>query len=166
MIMVIGLGLAPVAVGMATSPVAGLISADQALFLAAISLLATLLVATLAGGILRLIPIICGIGAGYVAAVIMGVVDFQPLFDRPWFAIPNFTTPALNWNAVLYMIPVAIAPAIEHIGDMLAISSVTGKKYLTKPGLKNTLLGDGLATTFAGMVGGPPNTTYSEVTAR
>ncbi|WP_257266349.1 uracil-xanthine permease family protein [Endozoicomonas sp. ONNA2] len=163
-IMVIGLGLAPVAVGMATSPVAGLISADQALFLAAISLLATLLVATLAGGILRLIPIICGIGAGYVAAVIMGVVDFQPLFDRPWFAIPNFTTPALNWNAVLYMIPVAIAPAIEHIGDMLAISSVTGKKYLTKPGLKNTLLGDGLATTFAGMIGGPPNTTYSEVT--
>lgn len=163
-IMVIGLGLAPVAVGMATSPVEGLISADQALFLAAISLLATLLVATMAGGILRLIPIICGIGAGYIAAVIMGVVDFQPLFDRPWFAIPNFTTPELNWNAVLYMIPVAIAPAIEHIGDMLAISSVTGKKYLEKPGLKNTLLGDGLATTAAGMLGGPPNTTYSEVT--
>ncbi|WP_422489041.1 uracil-xanthine permease family protein [Endozoicomonas sp. ALE010] len=163
-IMVIGLGLAPVAVGMATSPVEGLISADQALFLAAISLLATLLVATMAGGILRLIPIICGIGAGYIAAVIMGVVDFQPLFDRPWFAIPNFTAPELNWNAVLYMIPVAIAPAIEHIGDMLAISSVTGKKYLEKPGLKNTLLGDGLATTAAGMLGGPPNTTYSEVT--
>ncbi len=159
-IMVIGLGLAPVAVGMATSPVEGVISADQALFLAAISLLATLLVATMAGGILRLIPIICGIGAGYIAAVIMGVVDFQPLFDRPWFAIPNFTTPELNWNAVLYMIPVAIAPAIEHIGDMLAISSVTGKKYLEKPGLKNTLLGDGLATTAAGMLGGPPNTTY------
>lgn len=163
-IMVIGLGLAPVAVGMATSPVEGLISADQALFLAAISLLATLLVATMAGGILRLIPIICGIGAGYIAAVIMGVVDFQPLFDRPWFAIPNFIVPELNWNAVLYMIPVAIAPAIEHIGDMLAISSVTGKKYLEKPGLKNTLLGDGLATAAAGMLGGPPNTTYSEVT--
>lgn len=163
-IMVIGLGLAPAAVGMATSPIEGLISADQALFLAAISLLATLLVATMAGGILRLIPIICGIGTGYIAAVVMGVVDFQPLLDRPWFAIPNFTTPELNWNAVLYMIPVAIAPAIEHIGDMLAISSVTGKKYLDKPGLKNTLLGDGLATTAAGLFGGPPNTTYSEVT--
>ena len=163
-IMVIGLGLAPVAVGMATSEVAGVISSDQALILAAISLLTTLLVATMGGGILKLIPILCGIAAGYLAALAMGVVDFQPLWDRPWFAIPNFATPTFNWNAVLYMIPVAIAPAIEHIGDMLAISSVTGKKYLEKPGLKNTLLGDGLATTAAGMLGGPPNTTYSEVT--
>lgn len=163
-IMVIGLGLAPVAVGMATSPVEGVISADQAILLAALSLITTLLVATMAGGLLKLIPIISGIVVGYVTALVMGVVDFQPLMDRPWFAVPGFTAPAFNWNAVLYMIPVAIAPAIEHIGDMLAISSVTGKKYLDKPGLKNTLLGDGLATTAAGMLGGPPNTTYSEVT--
>ncbi|MGB0360978.1 MAG: uracil-xanthine permease family protein, partial [Endozoicomonas sp.] len=163
-IMVIGLGLAPVAVSMATSTVEGVISADQALLLAAISLLTTLCVATIAGGILKLIPILCGIAVGYVSGIIMGIVDFQPMLDRPWFALPNFVTPEFNWNAVLYMIPVAIAPAIEHIGDMLAISSVTGKKYLEKPGLKNTLLGDGLATTAAGMLGGPPNTTYSEVT--
>ena len=163
-IMVIGLALAPVAVNMATSPVEGVISADQALLLAGISLVVTLLVATMAGGLLKLLPIVCGISAGYVAALVLGVVDFQPVLERPWFAIPHFTTPEFNWNAVLYMIPVAIAPAVEHIGDMLAISSVTNKKYLEKPGLKNTLLGDGLATTVAGMLGGPPNTTYSEVT--
>ncbi len=132
--------------------------------LATLSLLTTLLVATRAGGLFKLIPIISGITVGYIAAMIMGVIDFQPLIDRPWLAMQNFTAPEFNWNAVLYMIPVAIAPAIEHIGDMLAISSVTGKKYLEKPGLKNTLLGDGLATSLAGLFGGPPNTTYSEVT--
>ena len=72
--------------------------------------------------------------------------------------------PEFNWQAVLFIVPVAIAPAIEHIGDMLAISKVTGKDFLEKPGLKKTLLGDGLATSAAAMVGGPPNTTYSEVT--
>ena len=163
-IMVIGLGLAPTAVGMASSGVEGIINADQALILSGVSLITTLLVATVAGGMLKLIPILSGITTGYIVALFMGVIDFQPLFERAWLAMPNFTAPEFNWNAVLFMIPVAIAPAIEHIGDMLAISSVTGKKYLEKPGLQNTLLGDGLATTFAGMLGGPPNTTYSEVT--
>lgn len=163
-IMVIGLGLASTAVGMATSPVAGSISADQALLLAGISLITTLAIATRAQGMLKLLPILGGISSGYIAAVCMGVVDFSPIINSAWFTVPNFTTPEFNWHAVLYMIPVAIAPAIEHIGDMLAISSVTGENYLKKPGLKSTLLGDGLATTFAGMLGGPPNTTYSEVT--
>lgn len=163
-IMVIGLGLASTAVGMATSPVAGSISADQALLLASISLITTLAIATRAQGMLKLLPILGGISSGYIAAVCMGVVDFSPIINSAWFTVPNFTAPEFNWHAVLYMIPVAIAPAIEHIGDMLAISSVTGENYLKKPGLKSTLLGDGLATTFAGMLGGPPNTTYSEVT--
>ncbi|WP_228550558.1 uracil-xanthine permease family protein [Endozoicomonas sp. OPT23] len=163
-IMVIGLGLAPVAVNMASGGANPAIDADTSMMLAGISLLTTLLVATMAGGILKLIPIICGITVGYVTAVFMGVVDFTPVAERAWFAVPNFTAPEFNWNAILFMLPVAIAPAIEHIGDMLAISSVTGKKYLEKPGLKNTLLGDGLATSAAAMFGGPPNTTYSEVT--
>ncbi|WP_263078211.1 uracil-xanthine permease family protein [Endozoicomonas sp. Mp262] len=168
-IMVIGLGLAPVAIQMATSAVEGAggfsgISEGQAILLASISLLTTLLVATMAGGIFKLIPIICGITAGYLTAALMGCVNYQPILDSAWFSVPAFTTPEWNINAVLYMIPVALAPAVEHIGDMLAISSVTGKKYLEKPGLKNTLLGDGLATSVAGFLGGPPNTTYSEVT--
>ncbi len=75
-----------------------------------------------------------------------------------------FVMPEFNWQAILFIVPVAIAPAIEHIGDMLAIGGVTGRKYVEKPGLHRTLLGDGVATSFASLVGGPPNTTYSEVT--
>ena len=76
----------------------------------------------------------------------------------------SFARPVFDVAAILYMLPVALAPAIEHVGDILAISSVTGKDYLKDPGLHRTLLGDGLATSLAGILGGPPNTTYSEVT--
>ena len=78
--------------------------------------------------------------------------------------MPSFTAPEFNWQAIIFILPIAIAPAIEHIGDMLAISNITKQDYLKKPGLKNTLLGDGLATSAAALFGGPPNTTYSEVT--
>jgi len=73
-------------------------------------------------------------------------------------------TPEWNLEAVIFIIPIAIAPAIEHFGDVVAISGVTGKDYLKDPGIKNTMLGDGIATSFASCLGGPPNTTYSEVT--
>jgi uracil permease len=94
----------------------------------------------------------------------MGIIDFSPVSNAAWFAIPSFTAPEFNWQAILFILPIAIAPAIEHIGDMLTISNVTKTDYLKKPGLKNTLLGDGLATSIASLFGGPPNTTYSEVT--
>ena len=109
-------------------------------------------------------PILAGIAVGYVLAWLLGVVDFSPIAAAPWLALPNFVAPEFHWGAILFMIPVAIAPAIEHIGDLLAIGTVTGKNYLQKPGLHRTLLGDGLATSAAALVGGPPNTTYSEVT--
>lgn len=163
-IMVIGLGLAPTAISMANGTANPAINETASVILAGVSLLTTLLVSTVAGGILKLIPILCGVATGYLTAVFMGVVDFTALHEAAWIGMPNFTLPEYNINAILFMIPVAIAPAIEHIGDMLAISSVTGKKYLEKPGLQNTLLGDGLATSAAAMLGGPPNTTYSEVT--
>ncbi|MDD3178597.1 MAG: solute carrier family 23 protein, partial [Candidatus ainarchaeum sp.] len=81
-----------------------------------------------------------------------------------WIEIPKFIFPQFNWKAIILMLPVAIAPIIEHIGDMYAIGNATGNNFIEKPGLKKTLLGDGLATIFAGFLGGPPNTTYSEVT--
>ncbi|WP_286977205.1 solute carrier family 23 protein, partial [Pseudomonas sp.] len=105
-----------------------------------------------------------GVAVGFSLSWFLGVIDFSNVVAAPWFAIPKFVAPELNWSAILFMLPVAIAPAIEHIGDVLAISTVTGKNYLKKPGLHRTLLGDGLATSAAGMLGGPPNTTYSEVT--
>ena len=163
-IMVIGLALAPVAVSMATGETSDNISYGQAIFLSMASLLVTLLLAVLGRGLLRLVPIIGGIATGYALALIMGVVDFTPVREAAWLSIPNFTAPSFHWAAILFMIPVAIAPAVEHIGDMVAIGSVTRKNYLEKPGLHRTLLGDGLATTAAALFGGPPNTTYSEVT--
>lgn len=163
-IMVIGLALAPVAVSMATGETSDNIGYGAAIFLSMASLLVTLLLAVFGRGLLRLVPIIGGITTGYVLALLMGVVDFTPVREAAWLSVPSFTAPSFHWAAILFMIPVAIAPAVEHIGDMVAIGSVTRKNYLEKPGLHRTLLGDGLATTVAALFGGPPNTTYSEVT--
>ncbi|CAG35403.1 related to uracil permease [Desulfotalea psychrophila LSv54] len=102
-----------------------------------------------------------GVLANYTSSQLLSL---KPITDSAWFAIPHFTFPEWNWSAVLFIVPIAIAPAIEHFGDVLAIRSVTGKDYLEEPGIQNTLLGDGVATSIASFLGGPPNTTYSEVT--
>jgi uracil permease len=167
-IMTIGLGLAPLAVHMASGRTGDgssqLIPYDTAIWISMISLVVTIIMSVWAKGIFRLIPIMIGVIVGYILSWFTGIVDTTAVEQAPWFAVPNFTTPAFSWNAILFMIPVAIAPAIEHIGDVLAIGNVTRKNYLEKPGLHRTLLGDGLATSAASMLGGPPNTTYSEVT--
>lgn len=167
-IMSIGLGLAPVAANMAMGKAGDastqLVPYDTALMISMPALLTTLIVAVVGRGIFRLVPILAGVAVGYVLAWWLGAVDFSTIAAAPWLALPQFVAPELHWGAILFMIPVAIAPAIEHIGDVLAISTVTGKNYLQKPGLHRTLLGDGLATSAAAMFGGPPNTTYSEVT--
>ncbi|WP_227368138.1 uracil-xanthine permease family protein [Halomonas sp. M20] len=163
-IMVIGLALAPVAVNMATGETSDNIDYTQAIFLSMSSLLVTLLLAVFGRGMLRLVPILGGILVGYTLGLVMGVVDLSPVREASWLALPDFVAPTFHLSAILFMIPVAIAPAVEHIGDMIAIGSVTRQNYLTKPGLHRTLLGDGLATATAALFGGPPNTTYSEVT--
>lgn len=164
-IMVIGLALAPVAVGMVSNvPEGAPYTGAQALTVGLIALLATMLTALLARGWLRLVPILVGIVVGYVLSLVLGLVDFSPLAETPWFAVPPFTLPRFHLPAILFILPVAIAPAIEHFGDILAISSVANREYLRDPGVHRTLLGDGLATSMAALLGGPPNTTYSEVT--
>ncbi|HCG7540745.1 uracil permease [Vibrio parahaemolyticus] len=167
-IMVIGLGLAPTAVNMAVGKTGDgavqLVNGDAAVIISAVSLLTTIALSVFAKGFLKLVPIVGGILAGYSVSLFYGVVDFTPVAQAAWLAMPNFTMPEFNINAILFMIPVAIAPAVEHVGDMLAISNVTGKNYLKKPGLHRTIAGDGIATIAASMVGAPPNTTYSEVT--
>ena len=167
-IMVIGLNLAPVAVHLAMGKTgdgtAVLVAQGPALIVALSSLLVTVLAVLLGKGMVRLLAILIGISAGYLISLLFGLVDFTPVFKAPFFSVPEFVFPQLNWQAVIFIVPVAIAPAIEHIGDMLAVSHVVGEDFLVKPGLHRTLLGDGLATSFAAMVGGPPNTTYSEVT--
>ena len=167
-IMVIGLILAPVAVFMAMGKTGDgsvvLVPENTAILISMISLGTTIAVSLFGKGVFKLIPILSGIVAGYLVSIPFGLVDFSPVAAAPWFAMPNFTFPEFNWQAILFIVPVAIAPAIEHFGDVLAISSITGKNYLKDPGVHKTMLGDGLATSFASMLGGPPNTTYSEVT--
>jgi len=167
-IMTIGLILSPVAVNMAMGKTGDgslvLIPFNQAITISLTSLVITMLVMLLGKGVLRLLPIMCGIVGGYTVALLLGVVSFDAVTKAAWFAMPSFVTPELNWEAIFYILPIAIAPAVEHVGDILAISNVTKKDYLKNPGLKFTLLGDGIATSAASLLGGPPNTTYSEVT--
>lgn len=153
-IMLIGLSLAGTGVDMAKSN----------WLLAIISLLTTIIVSLFGKGLLRLIPIFAGIIVGYIAAAIFGIIDFQPVIDAPWLALPAFVRPEFSWEAIIFMIPVAIAPVIEHIGDVYAINEVAGKDFVKDPGLHRTMLGDGLACMAAALIGGPPVTTYSEVT--
>ena len=153
-IMLIGLSLAGTGVNMAKSN----------WLIAIIALVTTIIVSLFAKGLLRLIPIFAGIIVGYIASILFGIVDFQPVLDANWFALPAFVRPEFCWEAVIFMIPVAIAPVIEHIGDVYAINEVTGKDYVKDPGLHRTMLGDGLACVASSVFGGPPVTTYSEVT--
>ncbi|MBW3513521.1 uracil-xanthine permease family protein [Shewanella sp. NKUCC01_JLK] len=167
-IIIIGLGLAPVAVNMALGKSGDgsltLVATNTALFISLASLGTTIAVAIFAKGLLKMMPILAGIIVGYSLSLAFGIVDFAVVTAASWIAIPKFVAPELNWYAIAFMIPVAIAPAVEHIGDILAISNVTGKDFMKKPGLHRTLTGDGIATIAAAAFGGPPNTTYSEVT--
>ena len=153
-IMLIGLSLAGTGVNMA----------KENWLLAIIALITTIIVSMFGKGLLKLIPIFSGIVVGYIAAAIMGIIDFQPVAEASWFALPAFVRPEFRWEAIIFMIPVAIAPVIEHIGDVYAINEVAGKDFVKDPGLHRTMLGDGLACVAASLIGGPPVTTYSEVT--
>ena len=190
-IMVIGLVLAPVAVHMAVGRTgdgsAWLVPQPAAMIVAGVAFATTVIVSLWGRGWFRLLPIGCGLLMGYTVAVVLDLSGFtasvqtsfdpgelgdytsgvlislQAVRESPWLAWPGFTLPEWSWPAVLFMIPVAIAPAIEHFGDVIAIGGVTGKDYVEDPGIENTMLGDGLATSLAAVLGGPPNTTYSEV---
>lgn len=154
-IMLIGLSLSSSAVKMA----------EGNWPLAAISL-ATAIVVTLYGrGLIKLIPIFCGIIVGYLVDLIFFDIDFSGIEAAGWFSLPQLTFPEkFSWAPIIYMIPVAIAPVIEHIGDVYVVNSVTSKNFVKDPGLHRTMLGDGLACLVASFLGGPPVTTYSEVT--
>ncbi|WP_236211522.1 uracil-xanthine permease family protein [Metapseudomonas otitidis] len=163
----IGLAMAPIAANMAMGKGGDgsqLIPYGTAMWISMPALLTTLIVAVFGKGIFRLVPIIAGVLVGFVLSFWFGVVDTAKIAAAPWLELPNFVAPEFNWQAILFIVPVALAPAIEHIGGVIAVGSVTGKNYLKTPGLHRTLLGDGLATSAAGLFGGPPNTTYAEVT--
>jgi uracil permease len=126
-------------------------------------------------GLFKIIPILMGVVISYAVAVILNalgmtnpdgsaIINFTSVASANWVGIPGFQLCKFDLTSILVMAPIAIATMMEHIGDMSAISATVGKNYLADPGLHRTLLGDGLATAFAGAIGGPANTTYGENT--
>ena len=127
--------------------------------------MAIIVVANIWGkGMVKIIPILLGVVGSYIVAVIAGQVDFSGVSEASFFGLQQFVIAKFDVSAILVMAPIAIAAMMEHIGDISAISSTTGRNFIEDPGLHRTLLGDGLATAFAGMFGGPANTTYGENT--
>lgn len=142
----------------------GVQMAEENWVLALISLATAVIVSLKAKGLLKLIPIFCGIGVGYLAALFFYEVDLSGVREAAWFKLPKFVHPTFSWEAFVFMLPVAIAPVIEHIGNIYVVNTIANKDFVKDPGLHRTLLGDGIACMIAGVLGGPPVTTYAEVT--
>ena len=169
MIIIIGLGLASSAVN-SIGIGSDVKSVDfKGVLVALITFVVTAIVMVRAKGFFKIIPFLVGIVAGYISSIILGIVDFTAVMEAPWFQVPKFQFPFVtytpNFMIAITMAPIALVTMAEHIGDHTALSTIIGKDLLKKPGLENTLLGDGLATFVAGMLGGPANTTYGENTS-
>ena len=155
MIAVIGLNLIPSALDMALTY----------LPIAIITLAIAIGINKFAKGSIRQFSVIIAVFAGLVLSFILKQVDTTAASQASWFAIPNFRLPKFSIEAILMIAPVVLATFMEHIGDVTTNGTVVGKNFIENPGLNRTLLGDGLATIFAGFAGGPANTTYGENTA-
>ncbi len=168
MIMVIGLGLAPSAIGQ-IGIASGSVFEWKVVLVALVAFLVTAIVMTVAKGFLKVIPFLVGIIAGYIMAVILGIVDFTPVSEASFFSVPAFVIPFVNYKvsfgALITIAPIALVTMCEHIGDHTSLSNIIGRDLLKDPGLDRTLMGDGIATFVAGMLGGPANTTYGENTS-
>ncbi len=168
MIMIIGLGLAPSAISQI-----GLGNGTEidwrAVGVAFITFLTTAIVMVRGKGFIKIIPFLIGILVGYLSAICFGLVNFGPVAEASFFSLPNFMIPFVsytpNLSALLTIAPIALVTMCEHIGDHTALSTIIGKDLLKEPGLDRTLLGDGIATFIAGLLGGPANTTYGENTS-
>jgi uracil permease len=167
-IIVIGLGLAGTAVGMAMNNADGEYSI---LYFSAglVTLAATIVFSIYFKGMLSMIPILGGIIIGYIYSVFAGLVDFTPVLEAKWFEAPNFLIPFADYQVDLsslkiaaLMVPVAVVTLSEHIGHQLVLSKVVGRDYVKNPGLHRSILGDGMATIISALIGGPPKTTYGE----
>ena len=167
MIMVIGLCLAPTAIQE--------IGLDQAvvpinnIIVALVAFLTTAVIAIRGRGVLKVIPFLIGIIVSYIVAACLGMVDFSGFFAASIFEVPEFYMPFVNYSfnpvALLTIVPIALVTIVEHVGDHKVLGEIIGRDLIEDPGLNKTLLGDGLATFFAALIGGPANTTYGENTS-
>lgn len=167
MIMIIGLSLAPTAIeeiGLNLEKIPW-----KNIVVALISFLTTGILAVRGKGFLKVIPFLLGMVAGYISSIILGMVNLKEVFETSFIAVPDFYIPfvhyKLNFSALLTIAPIALVTISEHIGDHKVLSEIIGKDLIINPGLDNTLLGDGIATFTAGLIGGPANTTYGENTS-
>jgi uracil permease len=161
-VIIIGLGLAGVAIKMSLFPFA---SPDLGLdwnlvAVASITLAACIAFSSYFKGFLGTIPILMGIVVGYIAAIPFGLVNFKPVLDAAWIGLPTLTIAKFEPSAIMLIAPVALVVIVEHIGHLLVINEITGKDF--NPLLPQSLAGDGLATSLSAMVGGTPSTTYAE----
>lgn len=154
MIIVIGFNLLPTAVSMAS----------QNYIISAVTLSCALLISFFGKGFFKQLSIITAVAVGYIVSLLLSKVDISTVMNAPWFQIPNFTAPKFDLGAILIITPVVLAVFMEHIGDITTNGAVVGENFIEDPGLNRTLLGDGLATVVAGLLGGPANTTYGENT--
>jgi len=154
MIVIIGLTLSPTAVSMASSN----------WLLSIPTLLTVIIFSTFFKGFFSMIPVLMGVIVGYAVSLISGNIDFTALHSAAWLSVPNFNLPKFDFWSISVTVPLVLATFMEHIGDITTNGAVVGKDFTKDPGLHRTLMGDGLATAFAGLIGGPANTTYSENT--
>lgn len=168
MIMIIGLGLAPNAISQMGLASGGAIE-WKVVLVAVFTFLATTLAMIKAKGFLKVIPFLVGIISGYIFACILGIVDFTPIKEASFFSMPEFILPfrdyKITFTALITIVPIALVTLCEHIGDHTSLSNIIDKNLLKDPGLDKTIMGDGLATIAAGLIGGPANTTYGENTS-
>ena len=169
MIMIIGLGLASSAVSSIGIAAGTEAISIKGVIVALFTFLVTGLVMLKAKGFFKVVPFLIGIASGYILSCILGLVDFSPVLAAAFFSVPDFVIPFVSYTptfaAALTIAPIALVTIAEHIGDHTALSTIIGKDLIKEPGLNRTLLGDGLATLTAALLGGPPNTTYGENTS-
>jgi len=167
-IVVIGLYLAPTAMSMASNNAEGNYSLVS-LSIAVVTLAVTIIANIFLKGFFSAIPVLIGLFGGYVFTFFMGlaipayaIIDFQVVRDAAWFGFPKFHVPSFSLVPILIFVIVSFATICEHLGDMVVTSKIVGQDFYKNPGLHRTLTGDGLASAWAALWGGPPNTTYSE----
>jgi uracil permease len=171
-IILIGIILAPVAIRNATDMYVGSVSAKigplgcwaVAGFTFVVGVFVKVVFPKWRLNFLSLLPVLIALAAGYILALILGVVDFSAIREAKWIGLPAFSLPKFSWLGISIAVPVAVVTIVEHFGDILAIGNVVEEDFLDDPGIHRTLLGDGLATSLSAMIGGPANTTYSENT--
>ncbi len=163
MITVIGLTLSPTII--ANNIIGADVGTIGQRWIVVLAVVATMVIVSIfVKGFFKLVPVLLGIIVGYLVSILFNFVDFSVIKEAPIFALPDFTLPKFDIKAISLIAPIAIVTFMEHIGDITTNGAVVGQDFFEDPGLHRTLIGDGLATAFAGFLGGPSNTTYSENT--